>query len=408
MRCWLGPWVWRSLAGRFSWGAPSGALGTLDLRSEPQRMAGPTPLGSGFFVTANPTNLGAEYQNLGIGDPRDLILGESQKRLVESRLSLVGLLAANRLSDVLAEVLMHKSDPEGLVRALPLDPTHAREYEIWVGGVRIYQAALDPADAGFAPTLDMLQRIYRRVRQEVLDGLLPPDHHRRMMGTWVMKYLIPYRTMQPSDLPDEPALAPASTFTDNFNRADSDTPGTGWAEEIGDFDILSNKMTCPAVGIEGSLRNTNAMSASDHYSQAIVSGPASGDDQIAGMNVRFHVSQNTFYTGWLYASDTKYYLSKMESGIRTEIGTAVTITMGLPEVYKTQVSGSTLKCFQAGVERRSETDTSITGNLRGGMYGYGTFGVQVSWDDFEESDVLVTRVPRPAIINFAPGRAFSY
>lgn len=38
-----------------------------------------------------------------------------------------------------------------------------------------------------------------------------------------------------------------SAFSDNFNRADSDSMGSNWTETEGDIDIASNKASCPTT-----------------------------------------------------------------------------------------------------------------------------------------------------------------
>lgn len=135
------------------------------------------------------------------------------------------------------------------------------------------------------------------------------------------------------------------------------------------MDIASNLCTANNV-IIASSRAEKDLSSADHYSQVDVVALFGGS--YIGGAVRFAGAAQTYYQGVMYSGDSKFYVSKLVAGAETHLGTAVSVTTNFPEAYKCLISGSTLKGYQAGVERRSETDTAITSGTRTGISAYGS------------------------------------
>lgn len=67
-----------------------------------------------------------------------------------------------------------------------------------------------------------------------------------------------------------PDAGTGPVFADDFNRADSDTPGNGWVEYGGDFDIVSNKVSILTAGIHALQQE--GVSGGAMFAQALVQG----------------------------------------------------------------------------------------------------------------------------------------
>ena len=61
-----------------------------------------------------------------------------------------------------------------------------------------------------------------------------------------------------------------TSFSDNFNRADSTDLGASWVEVSGDWSIVSNQLSPGAAGGTIILRCATAMSGNDHFAQITI------------------------------------------------------------------------------------------------------------------------------------------
>lgn len=386
-RYWLGPWVWDAAGPEGAWRAPAGALGQIDLRSVPHcSAAGGTPQGVGLFVTPDALNLGSDYRNLGT-DP-DAVLSGAHKSAWRALLALPGALAANTLRGALWETLAVQGDPTGLDRCCPLVPS-GRRFEVWLGGARARAAAFDAGMVEAAPLRDLLQRQYREVRRWCLDGPRDPILYRKVLGYWVRKYGVGYRWFQPADLPDEPDLPPATTVTDDFDRADGalGTAAGGWSWSLvnGTVTILSNQATSGDIGAANEARADSDLSAADHYSQAVIAAGGATAATSTGVIARKDASATrTFYRSG--RDNGSLLLAKRIGGTNTAIRTD-TPTFSLPDTVRLSCSGSTVEHFLNGVSAGSSTDTSIAAGLRCGIQANFQADGTGLLDDFEAADL---------------------
>jgi hypothetical protein len=399
-RFWLGPWVWDSTPGLSAWKPPAGSIGSLDLRSLTQcAAAGGTPQGVGLFVTANATNLGSDYTNLGT-DP-DFVLNGAQKATWQALLALPNPLSGQTLTDAVWETLTLQSDPSGVDRCCPLVPA-GRRYELWLGGSRVRNVLFDLLGMEAAPLRELLRRQYRAIRQRCLDGLAPALLYRKILGYWVRKFGVGYRWFEPDDLPDESDLAPETTIIDDFNRADGTTIGNQlvWTEYrdnsvFDSWQTVSNRARVTVGATHGSpARAESDLSSSDNYAQtSITSLGSAGQNVQAGTVCRFDPASVTGYAGRLLRIVNQFNLIKIVSGNETQLGSGFSVTPAPPHTVKTQANGSSIAAFLDGVSVVSVTDTSITSGTRGGLFGYAESGTFGEVDSFEAADLAAAFVP---------------
>src|SRR5690606_5511044 len=151
----------------------------------------------------------------------------------------------------------------------------------------------------FTPTRDLLKRIYRRWRQDSLEGRIPPDKYRQWLGFQVRKYGLTgnqYRALQPSDLPDESPLPPQTTITDDFSGSLSawtmvDPSGEGWSISSGRL-VRGNT---DATNFPASMRHNSALSGDDHYAQILQLTQPAGATSFYGPAARFASDAETYY-----------------------------------------------------------------------------------------------------------------
>jgi hypothetical protein len=374
-RFWLGPWVLASASGNLParWEQPAGSLACLDLRSEPQCANMVTPEGHALFVTANATNLGANYTNLGT-DP-DLILSGPQKASWQSRFELPNALTAQTVREAIWETCTIQADPTGEDRCRPFMPNSRGNFAVWLGGGRVMNVPFSIARPEWTPVIDQLKRIYRRTRQQCLDGIAHPDHYKKVLGWWVRKYQRPYREFQPLDLPDEEPLEPSTTLTEVFTGDDDALgPNLSWTETNGDIDRVSGQ----AKGIAAANNRARAdsdLSSDDHFVQATCI-TLLGD----GICVQFASAADSCYA--MYNDFFSTRLFKVTAGGLSSLATWTTVS-GASSVCKLEIDGGAMEGYDDTVSVGTVSDSTWAGNTRCGIWN----DINTTIDNWSAEDI---------------------
>jgi len=408
-RYWLGPWVWDT-RDHPRWMAPDGATGALDLRSLllcAQRAGVP---GLGIFVTPAEHHLGSEYVDLGVD-----LTGQAslrQRSACETLLRLPWVARAAPVREVLWDLLTVQADPTGEDRCLPLVPMSNRRYQIVLGHRLVRHDRFRLQDPESRLLLDLLQRQYRARRQDALDGRLPPDHYRKVLGAWVEKYGISHRAFQPGDLPDEAPLRPTTVITESFNKANNGLgPDLAWTTFTGsaaNVKVFSNQAFGENAPETESRADTD-LSTDDQYAQLVFGAGYTGGVNFTGALCRKDSSATRTHYRWgkFNSASGAWELRKFVGGVETNLDSTYVSTASAGQVFRVSADGSTIKGYHIGsppTERVSATDTAITGNLRCGFFIKSDASLAGFLDNFEAGDLppgVVTWLPQ----GFVSGRA---
>ena len=170
-----------------------------------------------------------------------------------------------------------------------------------------------------------------------------------------------------------------TSFTDDFNRADSTDLGAGWVEVSGDWSIVSNQLSPGAAGGTIILRAAGAMAGSDHSAQVTIAATTTASQ---GVWCR---GNSNISSGYLWRNDgSSWGLFSVIGGSFSVIGTyAAAAAPG--DVAKVQAVGSTIKAFVNGVERVSVTDTGVATGTSVGIRSESAGALR--YDDFAAADV---------------------
>ena len=173
-----------------------------------------------------------------------------------------------------------------------------------------------------------------------------------------------------------------TSFSDDFDRADSTDLGAGWVEVSGDWSIVSNQLSPGAAGGTIILRCATAMSTSDNFAQITIAATAAVSQ---GIWVRGNAN---ITSGYLWRnSGTTWDLFQVVGGSFTNIGTyAAAAAPG--DVAKVQAVGTTIKGFVNGVERVSVTDSGVSSGTNVGVRSESSGSVK--YDNFSAGDVSAT------------------
>ena len=177
-------------------------------------------------------------------------------------------------------------------------------------------------------------------------------------------------------------------ITDSFTGSDGASLGAGWAAAEGTaWQIASNK----AVPIDGyavsAMVRTESSFPANQYAQALCASYYRGC--FSSTSPAICISGNSYY--WLTIGTASLTIYRRDSGSDTYFADgAITSTLGVMQTYKLEITGTSIKAYQDGVQKVSVTDaTPLTG--KPGMYGYKSNTVPTA-DDFECTDATATSV----------------
>ncbi len=171
-----------------------------------------------------------------------------------------------------------------------------------------------------------------------------------------------------------------TSFSDDFNRANSTDLGASWVEVSGDWSIVSNQLSPGSAGGTIILRAAGAMASSDNFAQATIAATTAASHGV-WCRGNSNISQ-----GYLWRNDgTSWNLFSVVGGSFTSIGSyAAAAAPG--DVAKVQAVGTTITAYVNGVQRVSVTDTNVATGTSVGIRSESASAIR--FDDFSAGDVV--------------------
>ncbi|MCC6490675.1 MAG: hypothetical protein IT364_24530 [Candidatus Hydrogenedentes bacterium] len=428
----IGPWVWDTSEAEPFFRAPSGCIGLIDIREDASIG------GNGFFAFHEPMADAAGYTAFGDGTKLNSYVMTAQERADWETLTGESVADGATLLDALWDLL-------------PLVPTYNRDLELWIGGhslvrTRKFTGLGDPkwpkiqavlrrsyseirADAdALKVAVDKLRvadiaaanartekNVLLRTAAKLSEKMTPreaqalmskqaEEHPRKWLGAQVAKYQVDWKEIAPKELQDKEPKKPTTTLNESFTASDGDTLAgdNTWAEVAGDWDIVSNRARVGGTGTVAAGRLESDLSSDDHYCQVTVTALGSGASTvICGPCVRFKSDAQTFFFCAPYQETDTLRTNKRITGTTTLLGTPPSITISIPESYKLEVDGTTLRSYQAGTLRETITDPTSIPYTRVGIVGYTATGTAECDDLVAEDLVAATGKPWSRNMNYA-------
>lgn len=380
MRYYLGPWKWSSAENCFL--PPFGVDGTLDLGTLPD-MAKQADR-PGCLCWTNSAVLPAdEYMLLAEGDCREI---KADGRLRSQWQSLLGYAPkGDTLHEMMFDHLIGGSDPTGQSAAKPLMPSNIGWMDLHLPGHGRVKS--ERFEWGITPHTAKIKVMLRTEFADLMDAagkgqLQDPQMPFRVLDMLCAKFHVDdWKEFVPAKLQkDVPGRVPhQTTFSDDFNRADSTGLGANWgaAVEGTAFNVASNK-AAPQSATRSAHRWASDLSSADHNSTVDV--VVSSGDPRGGPCVRVAAAAVTYYYGWARTAATNNRrVGKIVAGSSTALST-FSLTTFSSGTLKLDINGSTITFYENGSSIFSGTDTSITGNLRPGLMNENaSTGTQDNW-----------------------------
>lgn len=355
------------------WQPPFAAdvLGVLDLRTDAQHAAaGPGP--AGYAIFAYPAPVSHALLPIEMGSVMTAAMRMAARSAVATLLGLGDPLGGATLADSLYLLLTEHADPLAVTGPRPLLPTEALRLELELGGYGMIKVArVQPGISLEWPgILTTHQEAYRAIRDAVIGGQLPPDQHRRYLGSLVLRYpTVPYADFIPTGLPDERPVRPETVVSDSFNRANSTNLGANWTEDTGDWGINSNALRLNTSGGDGRnqvIHNT-ALSSANHYAQCVLTGHTTFG-QFRGPMIRW-TDATHWYAGTLVAQGgtDNLQFSLRNGGAPSAVASTNEEWVDGQTMY-VEIDGSSYKVKVNGVTKLSGTNTTLATGLKVGVW----------------------------------------
>lgn len=184
-----------------------------------------------------------------------------------------------------------------------------------------------------------------------------------------------------------------ATRTDTFDRANSTSLGSDWAEDSGNWEIVSNNLVQGTTGNSyRKLRWVGAAMDSADYSVEVVARSASLG---IGPCARCAASTAVTYYGYVIFGGDAAYLVEITAGGEAILDTGSAITANTNYTLRLEVEGTAIRGYLNGVLDVSATDASLASGAPGVMaYGGNEAGTYVTtWTATDLGGAVVSAMP---------------
>lgn len=400
--------------GKLCYRTPEGVIASVDLASNTQA-ASVVPEDRGFaFMWSKTQILGFDSVQLGEGDCRSIAVTEEIK---DAFFNTIGVRPQGAtLVELLVDVLMN-GDPSGMTACKPMMPVgQALELQLpghsvawkesFIFGESRFTAAVrnvhrEDLEKAANELHSLADDFDRKGRKDLGDRLR--EVPQKMVDFLCESYdTSDWRQfVKPSVVSKIPGRKPhETTYTDNFNRTAGNLSGSTasgggtWAEPVGSSWTTDGTQVVGDVYAKARLDSDT--SSSNMYAQAVKVSESTGNTR-GGVTVRHNASADTQYFSYHRWDLNDFGLWKSVSGTETQIGTNQSFTYSLPDTIYLEANGSSISIKVNGGSTYTQTDTSISGNTRGGLYVFRASTGGNTYDDFEVSDLASTYTGTSAV-----------
>jgi hypothetical protein len=376
----------------------------VDLRSLPEQ----TAPGIAFLATPDEVELPDEYELLGTGDCREIVVTGAMRETWEMMVRYRP--GGERMVDMLWDQLTGGADPAGEDFPPPLLPTSQGTLELHLGGHSLVKSQPFRIDARDSHrVIATLQRQYREAYEEGEAGRGPREFERQLLGYWGKQFGLkePQDYFTPRGLPRRTPLPHGTIHIDLFDRANasslgSSAAGVSWAQvESTAIGIAGQRASYSGTTLQDVARFEVNLSAANMQVEATLHevNYVAGSSVAGGVLFRFaSTGTNTFYRIDFRRDDTHpagvLRIVKRVAGTDTTLADALSVTFAPPSQVKGTINGSAIGAYFDNTVLTTITDTSIATGLRGGIRAraFSTAG-EVVIDDFRIADFPVGVAP---------------
>lgn len=305
-------------------------------------------------------------------------------------------LTGTTLGDLFFELLIE--DANRLSDRKPLSPNRNLVFTVKMDETRLFNKSIIDEPDSWEVVRKRIEIDYDKLRTESLKN--NDELYLKWLGLQASKYRVDYRIFLGTN-PDEGTVSPATIHSDDFDCADQAALGCDltWTEIAGDHDIDTNEARNTAN--QFSLSRAEHDTSDDDVKVTTNTGTFTGTIATSGVTIRHDNSVETYYAcryrprsgtnTWIYETTAS------SAAILTSQETSPTPATGFNAVI-CEINGSAIDFTLAGTLELSTSDSSITGNTRGGIIDSGNGGDRIRWSEWQIED-LAAGAARRRFIN---------
>lgn len=351
-----------------------------------------------------PEARGVEWALLPDGRPQETTLTPKARAMIGQAIQRL-VPADATLADVAWLTYGQWSDPRGLDNVRPVKPRSFRSAQVRIEGFPIRRSVDLATDLHFRAGL---RQIYLDWKAQEDAGRIPAGHRLKCLDYWMRERYasrVPREFfLPPQHSGDQPVLHDTSV-SDDFNRANSTSLGASWTEwdVAGDgyVQIVSNEILLAGHSSQyklGGAHHTTSLSTDEQEATLdFRSWNGTGVGIWAGPTLRAATGSpynSVHYEGVIYwpgsgTTYTLYIIRRDANGTGTTLATSTTFTSapaGTTLTFRVLSDDSFTLDFGAIKSVTASTDTTLNGNLKVGMMGYGGFTRYVTMDNYTAQD----------------------
>lgn len=342
------------------------------------------PGGDVLHVFPDDAEIDSDHEVIGKGHPSEIDLDLRARLMLKRRLELtfdLGL-EINTLGRFLADMFTANADPSGQSNCAPLELSRDGRAKVIIANTEVYNVGFAQVPARLAaPIRNRARAKFAASLADHQSGRVPDKRHEWLR--WQIQQKFGGDLVADLD-PTGKITKPGTLLSDDFSTntiADWDfNSGAGWSISGG----YIQRTTTPATAIDGVIRYSTDFGVDDYYSEA---NSVSGTERYHGTAVRISADYATYYFHVVRSSGSfRRLLGKYLSSTPTNFVQSASPSATPPDLLYLHMDGSSYQVYLNGGSGYSTTDTSITGNLRGGLtLGFGSTAVGgfTDWEGYD-------------------------
>lgn len=260
----------------------------------------------------------------------------------------------------------------------------------------LHDVLVGPGMPEWPGVLAVEQASYRRLYHRQAGTL-----HRRFLGGLARKYRLTYAEAMvafiPTDLPQEEPLRPTTQYTEGFPGTSATLGGDNtWSEDSNDWQNFGGRGRYNTGSASGYAQLAADLSTDDVQIDLTITNEDSAQYNFGGQVGRYHIASgmNGYHLNG-YRNDNTLAIDEYSADSSTGLDSDdLAGSQSLPSTARLTCNGNEIDGEEpVATARVSATDSTHSGDLRGGLRWFQVVSQDTRFDDFDIQDLAVEVIP---------------